>query len=208
MSKPIIFTADDLKAYIQGRMSERRYVHSLGVADTTEAVLSHFGCRDYTKHWNDIDAAHFCGLAHDIAREMTDEEILKNCTEKGIVLSSEDIKAPVLAHGIVSAEMAMDLAGGFPMSWYKALCVHTSGNAGMDELALALFIADYIEPSRKFMTDEKRAFYLGSSDIGQCAYRILCDMIGHWKDKGFFEASKGSVAMKSWLERVYGSTYE
>ena len=208
MSEHTISTVEELDSFLRSTVSEKRYVHSVGVAQTTEEVLRHFGCRDYCKTWNGFDAASFCGLAHDIAREMTDASLLEYCKENGLFLSKEDIEAPVLAHGTVSAEIVMGLAGRYPMSWYKALCVHTTGNVGMDDLALALFIADYIEPSRRFMTDEKRAFYLGSRDISQCAYRILCDMISHWREVGFHDASSGSLAMKEYLERKAGSTYE
>ena len=208
MSEHTISTVEELDSFLRSTVSEKRYVHSVGVAHTTEEVLRHFGCRDYCKTWNGFDAASFCGLAHDIAREMTDASLLEYCSKNGLFLSKEDIEAPVLAHGTVSAEIVMGLAGRYPMSWYKALCVHTTGNAGMDDLALALFIADYIEPSRRFMTDEKRAFYLGSRDISQCAYRILCDMISHWREVGFHDASSGSLAMKDYLEREAGSTYE
>ena len=208
MSKHMICTIEALDDYVKSSMSEKRYIHSVGVAETTEKVLSHFNCTDYCRTWNGFHAAAFCGLAHDIAREMPDARILEYCRENRLFLSKEDIEAPVLAHGTVSAEIAMKLVGHYPMSWYKALCVHTSGNAGMDDLALALFIADYIEPSRSFMTNQKRAFYLGSKDISQCAYRILCDMIDHWRVKGFHDASSGSLAMKDYLERKAGSTYE
>lgn len=208
MSRHTVCTIDDLSAFLRTTVSGKRYVHSLGVAQTTADVLSHFGCRDYCRTWNGFEAPEFCGLAHDIAREMTDASLLEYCRNNGLYLSQEDIVAPVLAHGTVSAEIAMNLVGRYPMSWYKALCVHTTGNAGMDDLALALFIADYIEPSRRFMTDEKRAFYLGSRDISQCAYRVLCDMISHWREVGFHDASSGSLAMKDYLERKAGSTYE
>ena len=208
MSEHTISTVEELDSFLRSTVSEKRYVHSVGVAQTTEEVLRHFGCRDYCKTWNGFDAASFCGLAHDIAREMTDASLLEYCSKNGLFLSKEDIEAPVLAHGTVSAEIVMGLAGRYPMSWYKALCVHTTGNAGLDDLALALFIADYIEPSRRFMTDEKRAFYLLSRDISQCAYRILCDMISHWREVGFHDASSGSLAMKDYLERKAGSTYE
>ena len=208
MSRHTVCTIDDLSAFLRTTVSGKRYVHSLGVAQTTADVLSHFGCRDYCRTWNGFEAPAFCGLAHDIAREMTDASLLEYCRNNGLYLSQEDIVAPVLAHGTVSAEIAMDLVGRYPMSWYKALCVHTTGNAGMDDLALALFIADYIEPSRRFMTDEKRAFYLASRDISQCAYRVLCDMISHWREVGFHDASSGSLAMKDYLERKAGSTYE
>lgn len=208
MSKPTVFTSEQLREHLRQSVSERRYLHSLGVAQTAGEVLEHFGCRDYTKSWNVFRAPEFCGLAHDLAREMTDASLLEYCSKKGIVLSGEDIVSPVLAHGVVSAEIAFGLVGMYPMSWYKALCVHTTGNAGMDELALALFIADYIEPTRKFMTAEKRAFYLGSESISQCAYRVLCDMIDHWRQTGFHDASSGSMAMKEYLERNAHCTYE
>ena len=208
MSKPTVFTSEQLKEHLRQSVSERRYLHSLGVAQTAGEVLEHFGCRGYTKSWNGFRAPEFCGLAHDLAREMTDASLLEYCSKKGIVLSGEDIVSPVLAHGVVSAEIAFGLVGMYPMSWYKALCVHTTGNAGMDELALALFIADYIEPTRKFMTAEKRAFYLGSESISQCAYRVLCDMIDHWRQTGFHDASSGSMAMKEYLERNAHCTYE
>lgn len=208
MSKPTVFTSEQLKEHLRRSVSERRYLHSLGVAQTAGEVLEHFGCRDYTKSWNGFRAPEFCGLTHDLAREMTDASLLEYCSKKGIVLSGEDIVSPVLAHGVVSAEIASGLVGMYPMSWYKALCVHTTGNAGMDELALALFIADYIEPTRKFMTAEKRAFYLGSESISQCAYKVLCDMIDHWRQTGFHDASSGSMAMKEYLERNAHCTYE
>ena len=207
MSKPTIFTYEKLKSLLRKTVSEKRYLHSLGVARTTYEVLKHFGCSDYDQSWQDFDAPHFCGIVHDIAREMGDDELLAFCKERGIILSQEDMNAPVLAHGTVSAEIAMDLVGSYPFTWYKALCVHTTGNAGMDDLALALFVADYIEPTRKFMTDQKRSFYLSSADLSQCAYRVLCDMIEHWRQTGFHQASKGSILMKESLERR-GYAYE
>ena len=207
MSKQRIFTYEELSSLLKETVSEKRYLHSLGVASTAAEVLEHFGCSDYVRHWNGFEAPFFCGIVHDIAREKTDQELLEFCRRRNIFLSAEDVKAPVLAHGTVSAEIAMDLVGNYPFSWYKALCVHTTGNAGMDDLALALFVADYIEPARRFMTDDRRKFYLSSANLWQCAYRVLCDMIKHWKETGYFQASSGSLAMKESLERR-GCTYE
>ena len=207
MSEPRIFTSEQLAALLRETVSEKRYVHSLGVAETAASVLERYHCSDYEKSWNGFQAPQFCGLVHDIAREMTDARLLEYCRKNNIFLSKEDIESPVLAHGTVSAEIAYGLVGSYPFSWYKALCVHTSGNAGMDDLALALFIADYIEPSRVFMTQEKRDFYLGSENIYRCAYRILCDMIEHWREKGFHDASSGSLAMLGWLEKSKGCIY-
>lgn len=208
MSKSTISTLEELTEYLRSTVSERRFVHSLGVAKTAKQVLEHYGLHDYEESWKGFDAPLFCGIAHDLAREMSDGSILQYCKENHITISKEDIRTPVLAHGLVSAEIARTLVGNFPLSWYKALCVHTTGNTSMDSLALALFIADYIEPSRKFMTEEKRSFYLGSKSIYLCAYRILCDMIGHWEQTGMSSISDCSFAMKRELEKEHGCRYE
>lgn len=204
MSKSTICTLEDLKAFVKDTVSEKRYLHCLGVAQTASDVLVHYNLHDYDETWNGFDAALFCGVAHDIAREMNDASLLRYCNENSIHLPKEDIDSPVLAHGLVSAEIVMTKVGNIPMSWYKALCVHTTGNVGMDSLALAIFVADYIEPTRKFMTQEKRSYYMGSENLSLCAYRVLCDMMNHWSQTGFHSISDASLAMKADLERRLG----
>lgn len=201
MSKTTISTLEDLKALVRKSVSEKRYLHCLGVAQTAYDVLEHYGLLNDVESWNGFDAALFCGVAHDIAREMDDASLLRYCEENHIHLPKEDIDSPVLAHGLVSAEIVMKHVGTIPMSWYKALCVHTTGNIGMDSLALAIFVADYIEPTRKFMTEEKRAYYLSAENLFLCAYRVLCDMMNHWSQTGFHSISSASIAMKEDLER-------
>ena len=42
MSEPTVFTTEQLKSYLKQTVSERRYVHSIGVAETAAKVLEHF----------------------------------------------------------------------------------------------------------------------------------------------------------------------
>jgi len=206
MSENTIYTADaiadieDLDRFLKGKVSEKRYVHSQGVAETTARLLEQYPSDDYPKTWKGFDAAYFCGLSHDIAREMDDASILAYCHENSIGLSQQEIDAPVLAHGKVSADIVSKLCPDYPSSWKNAIEVHTTGCAGMDSLALALFVADFIEPSRRFMTDERRSYYLASPNLGSCAYRVLCDMIDHWRESGFLSIANGSLEMKADLE--------
>lgn len=197
-----IETIDGLKSHLSSLVSERRFVHSVGVAQTTAQLLAKYPSNDYPKTWCNFDAARFCGLAHDMAREMDDASILSYCKENGVTLTQEEVKAPVLAHGKVSAHIAMKLCGNYPSSWMRAIEVHTTGCSDMDSLALALFCADFIEPSRRFMTDERRSYYLSSPTLQACSYRILCDMIDHWVACGFASVSSGSLAMKAHLESL------
>ena len=85
MSKPSIFTCEELASVLKKTVSEKRYLHSLGVARTTAEVLGHFGCSDYVRSWNGFEAPLFCGTVHDIAREKTDTELLDFCRRRGII---------------------------------------------------------------------------------------------------------------------------
>ena len=199
MSEKTICTVEELKNYLSSHLSCKRYEHCLGVAETTSKILEHYKCRRH-ETYSGFEASVFCGLTHDIAREFSDEQIFNYCKENDIYLDEEERLFPVLAHGKVSASVAHKLCGNFPESWSKAICEHTTGDSDMDEISLALFCADYLEPSRKYMTDDRRREYLNSVSLEECAYRILCDMMKHWKEKGHHISCSKSIAMKSWLE--------
>ncbi len=189
---------EQLNDYLKEHVSEKRYIHSLGVAKTAEEVLRHYNKE--IDFFNGMKAPEFCGLAHDLGRELSDLDILSYCKVNNIELSSEQKASPVLAHGIVSADIAEKLFGSYPFSWKRAICIHTTGDTDMDDLALALFVSDYFEPSRVFMTEERRRGYLKSDTLQGCALLVLKDMISHWKEKGYHDASEASVKMLSYLE--------
>ncbi len=199
MSEKIICTVDELKKYLKAHLSEKRFNHCLGVAQTTAGILRHYNCPDYGKYL-DFEAPVFCGLMHDVARELSDAEIIDYCSENGILLDEDEQKFPVLAHGKVSSSIGRALGGNYPDSWENAICEHTTGNRNMQDISLALFCADYLEPSRTYLTDEKRKEYLCASTLKECAYMILCDMMKHWKEKGNHISCSKSMDMKAWLE--------
>ncbi len=204
MSEQRICTIEQLSDVLKKTVSERRFIHSVGVAQTTTMLLEYYGCTDYVKTWNGLEAGAFCGLAHDLAREMPGQALIEYCRNNGVELTDWEIKSPVLAHGKASAHMASLLAPGYPESWKKAIEAHTTGRNGLDDLAQALFVADFIEPSRTFLTEEKRRQYLAKASLTACEYAILCDMIAHWKEKGYHDASEGSLLLKRELEEKLG----
>lgn len=203
MSKSTTCTVEIITERLRSTVSEKRFRHSLGVAQTTSFLLEYYGCQNYDRGPEGLDAGCICGLAHDLARELTDEQILSYCDENSIELDEEYRRTPVLAHGCVSAHMLRTLIGDYPSSWEKAIRLHTVGDEGMDDLALALFAADFIEPGRTFLTSEQRNRYLAAPSLEECEYLILCDIMDHWEKKGTVPAS-GSVRLKAELERHLG----
>lgn len=189
---------DFINDFVKNRISEKRYIHSCGVASVCKTILDHYGKPDET--YNGICSSYFCGMCHDLGREISDSKIIEYCKNNNINLTEEETNAPVLAHGKVSATIAQQLIPGYPAQWKKAIEEHTCGSIEMSDLSLALFVADYIEPSRTFMTDEKRAFYLSRPSLEECAYEVLLSMVKHWEEKENFTPSANSKNMLQWLE--------
>lgn len=199
MSEKTICTIEELKQYLKDNLSEKRYIHVLAVAETTEKVLQRYNCSNYERTWNGFSAGTFCGLAHDICREMEDNQWIGICNANHVEYAEDELARPVLLHGYVSAIKIKEMFPQVPQSWTRAIEMHTLGGKDMDDLALALYIADYLEPNRTYLTNEQRKVYLDCPTIQECAYAILCSINNHLLSKGV-TIGRNSMLMKEFLE--------
>lgn len=119
-----------LKKHVKGD----RLIHSLAVENTAIALAKQYGV--------DPAKAGLAGLLHDIAKQMNCEKLAANY---GICTPTEKtLHGPVGAmwlsqHGYVKDEDVLN-----------AIRFHTTGRAAMSGLEKVVFIADTIEPGRKF----------------------------------------------------------
>ena len=65
---------------LKSTLSEKRYKHSLGVMKKAEELALIYGV--------DVNIAKLTGLAHDIGKEFSDEEMLKYAKENNIEVDS------------------------------------------------------------------------------------------------------------------------
>ena len=131
-----------IKARIKEALSEKRYNHSLGVAE--EAVK-------LAKHYNaDADKAYIAGLLHDCAKEIPPAEIVAKLDERHITISEVARNAPKTLHGALGAIIAKEEFGIDDEEIQDAIFFHTTGKADMSLLTKIIYIADYIEPNRSF----------------------------------------------------------
>lgn len=126
---------------VKTHMSEKRYIHSLGVMKRIEELAKIYGV--------DIETAKKVGIAHDVAKEMTKEESLKYVEENGIELDEIEKEVPYLLHGKIGADITKKMYG-FTEQMQKAIIYHTTGNPNMDMLAKILYAADKTEENRDF----------------------------------------------------------
>ena len=146
MSKIMGYT--ELKAIMEEKLPEKRFLHSLGVAETAAMLARRFNL--------DIDGALICGIYHDAYRYIGKEEALKEVEEYGISIFKEERENGNLLHAPIAAYHMREDVGPVPSAYVKAVRYHTLGSRDMGMLGAAVYIADYSEPGRKHLDDEER----------------------------------------------------
>ena len=71
-----------LKEEIKEKLTEKRFIHSISVMDMCEKLAKIYGC--------DIKKAKLVGLVHDMAKEMTDEEMLNYVKKNNIDITNTE----------------------------------------------------------------------------------------------------------------------
>ena len=99
-------------------------------------------------HGINQEQAALAALAHDVARAMTDGELLRRSAGMGLPIGVVDRRVPILLHGPVGAEILQQEAGLTDISIYKAVYWHTTANPDLDELGKVVFIADKLDPAK------------------------------------------------------------
>lgn len=165
----------DAESYARERLSDERYAHTLRVAETAERLAR--------LHGLDPERARLAGLLHDTAREVGKEELLRVAEEEGLRVGDFERERPILLHGPVAAELSRKDLGLEDAEVRDAVRAHTTGEPGMEPLALALYVADKIEPDRgQPGVDDLRELALESLHLA--ARAALEDSVSHNERRG------------------------
>ena len=132
---------EKIEEYVKNTLSEKRYNHSRCVMERAIELAKKYGA--------DEETCAKIGVAHDIAKEMTEEEKLKYVEKNNIEI--DDIER--INTGLLHAKIGKDIAikkFGFTKSMGDAIANHTTGNSNMDIYSKILFIADRTSADRNF----------------------------------------------------------
>jgi predicted HD superfamily hydrolase involved in NAD metabolism len=183
-------------ALARERLSEKRYAHTLRVADTAERLARIHGL--------DQARVRLAALLHDVARETEPDEFLRLAAAWDLAVGEPERESPKLLHAPLAAELARRELGVEDEEVLGAVRAHTVGRAGMGSLALALYVADKIEPARDYPSVE-RLRKLASEDLREAAAEALRRVIAHNEERGR-PIHPSSRAMLEWLEETQGAT--
>ncbi len=166
---------DQIKKYIKEHLNESRFVHSIGVMETSEKLALHYNEDPYK--------ARLAGLCHDCAKNLSREELIAIARESGEEISEIYLYAPQLLHGLVGAYISKDIFGIQDEDILNSIRYHTTGRKNMSILEKIIYISDYIEPSRNFkgISELRRLSYV---DINKVLLKSFDDTITYTVSRG------------------------
>ena len=141
-------------------MSEKRRIHTLAV----EQMAMRIGAVYAPEKINILRAA---SLLHDITKELKMPDQLELCKKYGISVLENDKFAPKTFHAKTAAELIKDKYSEYADDEVvSAVRWHTTGRAEMSVCEKIIYLADYIDESRKFDDCVKLREYFWGKDIG------------------------------------------
>ncbi|NMB98017.1 MAG: HD domain-containing protein [Clostridiaceae bacterium] len=135
-------TIEDIKSKLKLSISPRRYKHSESVMEVAVKLAKKYGA--------DVNKATIAGLLHDCAKGRTEMELIELCKKFNIQIDEYKKMHPELLHSEVGAFIAKTDYGIEDQEILNAVRYHTMGRENMSLMEKIIFIADYIEPGRKF----------------------------------------------------------
>lgn len=156
---------------VKSVLSEYRFTHSLGVAKKAVELAKIYGVQEET--------AKKVGIAHDIAKEMTDEEMLEYVKTNNIEIDEIETVKPSLLHGKIGADIAAKKYG-FTEDMVNAIKWHTTGRKNMSMLEKIIYVADKTEENRKgtrFNLEKSRE--LSTQNIDEALIFLMNEFIAY-----------------------------
>lgn len=125
---------------LKENLSEKRYLHSVSTMKKAKELAS--------KYKQDELKVMLTALAHDIAKEMTDEQYFEYAQKNNIKLDEFDKLETIALHGKIGAHIVATKYG-FNKEMQNAIEYHTTGRANMTMLDKIVFLADKSEDRRE-----------------------------------------------------------
>lgn len=132
---------NEIQEYIKNILSEKRYYHSMCVMERSRELAKKYGA--------DTEISEKIGIAHDVAKEMTEEEKLEYVKENNIEIDDTERENTGLLHAKIGKDIAIKQFE-FTENMGQAIANHTTGNKDMDIYSKILFIADRTSKDRNF----------------------------------------------------------
>ncbi len=133
-----------LRSDISDKMSGFRLEHTLGV-EKMAAKLGEIYCPEK------IDLLRAAALLHDVTKELSIDEHIEIYNRFGLTPSDEYLNSPATLHAVTASLMIPEKYPQFAdEEIISAVRHHTTGRKGMSICEKIIYLADYIDETRKY----------------------------------------------------------
>ena len=133
---------DEIKKILEKRLNEKRYFHSLCVADEAKRLAEKYG--------GNAEKCYLAGLIHDITKNTSDEEHLQIFETFGIILTDVEKNAKKLWHAMSGTAYIRYVLNIADEEVLDAVRYHTTAKADMSLTAKILYLADFTSRDRDY----------------------------------------------------------
>jgi predicted HD superfamily hydrolase involved in NAD metabolism len=161
----------EIQEELKKELPKKRFHHTLGVEHTSACLAMRYGAN--------IAKAQAGGLLHDCAKCLSDQEILLRCKSSKLTITEVEERNPYLLHAKLGAEIARERYGIQDIEVLNTIIYHTTGKPNMSLLEKIVFVADYIEPSRKEIPGLSEIRKLSFIDLDKTVYQILKNTLSY-----------------------------
>ncbi len=133
---------DNYKKILESRLDEKRYFHSLCVAEEAKRLATKCGV--------DSEKAYLAGLLHDITKNASKEEHLQIFDRFDIILNDIEKNAKKLWHAMSGAAYIEHVLGIDDPEIIEAVRYHTTAKENMSPLCMVLYLADFTSRDRDY----------------------------------------------------------
>lgn len=161
-------SVEEITSYLSRNLSERRFRHSLNVADAAKKLAEINGA--------DRDKAYISGLLHDICKEMPKALQRELMIRSDFDISPVEWEAEKTHHAVAGAQFVKEKYGITDPDIILPIRWHTVGCGNMNIYEQILFMADLISDERD---------YKGADELRAITYRDLT--------RGLYEAFKWMI---------------
>jgi predicted HD superfamily hydrolase involved in NAD metabolism len=164
---------------------EHRYKHSVRVARCAELLAA--------RHGLDSRKARLAGMLHDLARLYSPERLLSESAARGIPIGTAERAHPVLLHAPLGAALAHERFGIEDAAVLSAIAKHTTGAGIMSPLDRAVYLADSLEPNRRF-PERAQLWEIALRDLDEATRETLRATAERRAEKDAFAEARASAS--------------
>lgn len=166
---------EDIRRDLADLLDTERYRHCVRTARVCRVLAR--------RHGVDESRAYLAGLLHDCGKGRSLDVLYRERAQELDWLDSQTLETRALHHSFIGAHLSRTRFGVNDPEILEAICFHPTGSEGFGLLGRILYLADYLEPGRKFAEREK-LLDLAFDDLNGALVEVIERRKNHLESKG------------------------